>query len=422
MFQQAGNLGGEMRTSDLLGTVEKNRNNLDAAEAWYIHARELAKRLNDQQQLGAVAQNLGILFQTRAEQAQDPAQRTAFLQQAVASVQESLQIDQERQDQVGAASSFSQLGKLYRMVGDLVQAETHLAQAQAIYELLDNPELYKVYGELALVAHARGDAAAAAQWQLKREAKEAELVRRRGTGGQMPPLVQFEPLLRALAAVARGDTTQRAELEALLPQLEQNGWRIADATRRIWAGERDLAALAVGLDVTDTAFIARILQFIADPDAVPLLPEAAPPAAPASATVLATLPASIRVAIEQGDQVALQRAFAALTPAEQQAVAAALQALQAPSGGGQANDQAAQLLQQLDPLLQAIAQVARGDTGQKLAIEEALAQMEQQGFLLRAPVQRIWAGDRDTATLTAGLDATDSALVGRVLALLEGGA
>ena len=271
LFQQAGDMEGEMQTSDLLGTAECKRGNLDAAQAWFTHARELAVRRNDQAQLGAVAQNLGILHQTRAEQTQDPAQRTAFLRQAIASVQASLKIRQEQQDQVNAAASFFQLGVLYRMVGDLAQAEAHLAQAQAIYELLDNPELYKVYGELARVAHARGDATAATQWQLKCDAKEAELVRRRGTGGRMPPLVQFEPLLRALAAVARGDTTQRAELEALLPQLEQNGWRIAEATQCIWKGERDLAALAVGLDVTDTALIARILQFIADPAAPPLL-------------------------------------------------------------------------------------------------------------------------------------------------------
>ncbi len=38
--------------------------------------------------------------------------------------------------------------------------------------------------------------------------------------------------------------------------------------------------------------------------------------------------------------------------------------------------------------------------------------------MLRAPVERIWAGERDAAALTRGLDAQDTALIGRILALI----
>jgi hypothetical protein len=76
-------------------------------------------------------------------------------------------------------------------------------------------------------------------------------------------------------------------------------------------------------------------------------------------------------------------------------------------------------LQQAEPLLQAIAAIARGDTSHKLEVDEALAGMEGQGFHLREAAQRIWAGERDAAALTQGLDEIDSALVRRVLALLE---
>jgi hypothetical protein len=408
-----------MQTSDLLGSAEMQRRNLDAAEEWYKRARELAQpdKLNDRRQLGIVAQNLGILHQTRAEQSNDAAQRDALLRQAVQSVQESLHIKLERQDQVGAASSYFQLGVLYRMLGDLAQAAQHLEQARAIREALDHPNLYIVYGELARVAHARGDAAAAAAWQIKRDAKEAELVRRRGTGGQMPPLVRYAPLLRAIAAVARGDETQRAEIEQVLANSDE---AIRIASHHIWSGERDLEILTQNLGVQHTALIARILQFVADPDAPPLLPEEEAPPAPAAGLeqALAALPASIRSAIQQQDTVALQRAFEALAPAEQQQVAAALQALQGPPQQ-QAGDQAAQILQQAEPLLQAIAAIAQGDTSDKLAVEEALAQMEQQGFHLRDAAQRIWAGERNAAALTAGLDEIDTALVQRVLAILN---
>src|SRR5207245_553644 len=60
-------------------------------------------------------------------------------------------------------------------------------------------------------------------------------------------LQKFEPLLQRIAGVAMGDTSQRSEIEELLPQLKTNGWEIADATHRIWAGERDSSLLVEGL-------------------------------------------------------------------------------------------------------------------------------------------------------------------------------
>lgn len=271
LFQQAGNLGEEMRTSNNLGLMEQNRNNLDVAQVWFEHSRKLALQLNDQRQLGTVAHNLGVLYQTRAEQDRDPVERAALLRQAVQSVQESLQISQEQRNQIDVASSFFMLGVLYRLLGDMVQAEQHLKQGVQICESLDRPDVYKDYGELALVAHACGDAIMAAQWQIKAEAKEAELVRRRGTGGKMPPLVYFEPLLRDIAAVARGDTTRQAEIEAEFPKMQAGDWgAMPGVIQRIWAGEHDLIALTQGLDVSLIAVVARILAFVADPAAPPL--------------------------------------------------------------------------------------------------------------------------------------------------------
>jgi len=189
-FQRAGDMGGEMQTCDLLATAERKRGQLEAAEAWYARSRELALQLNDRYHQAVVAQNVGILYQVRAERAQDPAARAALLRQAIGSVQESLRIALELQDQVGAAASYFQLGVLYRMAGDLERAEEHLLQALRIYEPLNHPEVYKVYANLAEIARARGDGEAAARWQAKRDAKVAELERlRRGegdkeTGGQ----------------------------------------------------------------------------------------------------------------------------------------------------------------------------------------------------------------------------------------------
>ena len=71
------------------------------------------------------------------------------------------------------------------MAGGLGQRNTFfLEDWLAIHEDLDLPDVYKVYGSLAEIARARGDEAAAAKWQAKRDAKVAELKRLRGGGGE----------------------------------------------------------------------------------------------------------------------------------------------------------------------------------------------------------------------------------------------
>jgi len=78
-------------------------------------------------------------------------------------------------------------------------------------------------------------------------------------------LEQFEPLLQSIAAVATGtvDAVTRAKLEAERSNLEQTGWRlVAIVLQRIWAGERDAAALVRGLDNNSAALIHRILALI----------------------------------------------------------------------------------------------------------------------------------------------------------------
>jgi hypothetical protein len=63
--------------------------------------------------------------------------------------------------------------------------------------------------------------------------------------------------------VARGDDRPRPEIEALLPQLEENGWMLAGPVRRIWAGERDAAALTAGIDGNSAQLVRRILALLA---------------------------------------------------------------------------------------------------------------------------------------------------------------
>ena len=78
---------------------------------------------------------------------------------------------------MGAASSYFQLGVLHRMLGDLDEAERNLREGLAIREALGLPDVWKDYGNLAEIARARGDEAAAAAWQAKCDAKLAEVER-----------------------------------------------------------------------------------------------------------------------------------------------------------------------------------------------------------------------------------------------------
>ncbi len=106
-----------------------------------------------------------------------------------------------------------------------------------------------------------GEAAIAAVWEMAvREKAEASSQK----SDLQEILGKFEPLLQAIAAVARGDQSNREEIEATLLKLEENGRRFAEATRRIWVGERDAEALTAGLDEQDSALVRRVLELLSE--------------------------------------------------------------------------------------------------------------------------------------------------------------
>jgi hypothetical protein len=75
-------------------------------------------------------------------------------------------------------------------------------------------------------------------------------------------LRDFGPLLQGVAAAVE-DEGLRGELELVLAQIEESGWRMREAAYRIWAGERDEAALTAGLDDQDSALVRRVLALLA---------------------------------------------------------------------------------------------------------------------------------------------------------------
>ena len=216
LFQQVGNRASEMRTCDLLGSAEMILGRLDPAEAWYRKALDLAGPHGDQTQIAGTRQNLGILFQTRAERAPDPIQhpdphpngpapdasqagtgRDHWLAAAVTEIEASLACWEQMNNQINAAASNFQLGVLHRLRGNLDRAETEARQALAIHQPLDHPDTWKDYLSLAQVARARGDGPAADQWQAKAEAKHAEM-QRRARGGSEDAADAADPAAAAL--------------------------------------------------------------------------------------------------------------------------------------------------------------------------------------------------------------------------------
>ncbi|WP_129628052.1 tetratricopeptide repeat protein [Candidatus Oscillochloris fontis] len=132
---------------------------------------------------------------------------------------------------------------------------------------------------------------------------------------------------------------------------------------------------------------------------------------------LANLPPAVRGALERGDGAGLQAAIDALPIAEQQLIFEQLSAAGVISDVSE--EQAAAAVQQFEPLLQAIATVARGDASERTDVEQALEDLERKGWQIRQPVLRIWQGVRNSSALLFQLDPSDAALVQRILTILE---
>lgn len=236
---------------------------------------------------------------------------------------------------------------------------------------------------------------------------------------------QFEPLLREIAEIAKGHGRSRAEIDALLLQLEEKGWQLLVPVHRIWAGERDMIALTAGIDSNSAHLVARILELIHEHSPEDTLDE---------------IPSAVRVAFESGDPEQAMAALQSLPPVEQRQVMqklrqaarefledfppeiqremlAQIDQMEAQRQPGALTDRE-RLLQQFDPLLRGIASVARGNEALREQVNHALSQIEVGGWHLSAPVQQLWAGERDEATLTVGLDETDTLLVQRLLELV----
>ncbi len=204
-------------------------------------------------------------------------------------------------EQYAAAAQIGNYGWALRRKGRPDLARTYLEQAAALFEQLglkDFAERHRFAAEdvnpgiteelLASLPPAvrgaleRGDGAGlqAALDALPPTERNLALERLTAAGvvapldgedadGRDEALRQFEPLLQGIAAVARGDVGERAEVELALRDIERKGWRLRGAAERIWAGERRLDRLGADLDDLDRALVERLLAILEEDQGAP---------------------------------------------------------------------------------------------------------------------------------------------------------
>ena len=144
--------------------------------------------------------------------------------------------------------------------GRFAETRSYAERALAIQETLDaSSEIWMTLSTLADIAELEGEAEAARDYRRRERAAFAAFA-----GNRYHIDNQFGDFIIAIVAASRGDDRVRAAVEAALPQLEANDWRIAAAVRRFWAGEHDWHALAQDLDNQDALLVLRVLETMAE--------------------------------------------------------------------------------------------------------------------------------------------------------------
>lgn len=355
--EQLGNEAGAARTCNQLALVSVATGRLAEADGWWKRALEIGERVYPKSSSQATQfNNLAALLVSAVKADREPRAR-------------------------------------------LAEAERYAQKALAIKENRDgSSEIWTTLHILAEIADLAGRTEAAQKYRRRERETFAAFVGNRYHIDQ-----QFGHFIAAIAVAAQGDEYTRKQIEeVLLPEYERKGWHITDAIHRIWKGERDWHRLAEYLDAQDALLVLCVLETITQSSDI----QASGVQDSASEQIFASLPRTIREALERSDSESLKLALEALSPEELQTITTAISSLQARQE------------QEFEPLLQAIAAVADGDTTQRGKIEEVLSTLEKKGWHLKEVIQRIWAGERDVKTLTAGLDTQDGALVRRVLAMI----
>jgi len=142
----------------------------------------------------------------------------------------------------------------------LAEAKSYAERALAVRETLDaSSDIWRTLNILANIADLEGQAEEARDYRHREREAFAAF-----EGNRYHIDRENGQLIAAIAAAAKGDAEAREAVEEVLPELEEDGWEIAGATRRIWAGERDWHALVEDLDSEEALLVLRVLEMIGE--------------------------------------------------------------------------------------------------------------------------------------------------------------
>lgn len=395
-----------------LGMVAHEQRAWTEAERCYRESLTLKERIGDTAGVASTCNQLALV----AKNAGRPAEAEGWYQGALERIE---------RVELGGIDHAMYLGNLAGLLVGEVRAgraeRTRLAEARRYLEqirhIMERPgvsaEIWNAYGLLADVAELEEQPEVARDYRRRERESFAAFAGNRNEFDQQHSSL----IIETMVAAARGDAQAQAAVAASFPILEEKGWHVSEGVQRIWQGERDWQMLADGLDLGSALLLLRVLETLASPPGTTPSQEVRQTAE----QLLASLPTAILEALAQGDEAAYQQAFDSLSQEEQQQVAALLETLQDQqevAGDEQAAPDGTAFVSQFEPLLQAIATVAQGDTSQRDEIEEVLTKLEAQRWNLKKVAQLLWAGERDVEALTAGLDEQDTLLVGRIVEIL----
>jgi tetratricopeptide (TPR) repeat protein len=254
LFQSFGEPASEAVALHQLGIVAQEQHAWAVAEDAYRRSAEIKVRL------GMLAGGNGA--NTTYNQLAMVAQGAGHLVEAEGWYRRALAIDEQFGNQKDVAVDLNNLANLLRNearagnIARLAEARSYAERALATVETLDlSAQPWATLSILADITALEGRADAAREYRRRERETFAAFAGNRWQIDQ-----QHGELIAAIAAAAQGDAQAQAAVKAALPQLEANGWRIADATRRIWAGEREWGALVEDIDRNSALLVLRVLE------------------------------------------------------------------------------------------------------------------------------------------------------------------
>jgi len=366
----------------------------DARSAIGYHEQSLAidRKIGDRRGEGAALGNLGSAYLQLGD-----------ARRAIGYYEQSLVIRHEIGDRRGEGIDLGNLGNAYLRLGDVRRAIGFYEQSLAIHrEIGARQGEGSALGNLGEAYRQLGDAQRAIGFYEMSLAVDREIGDRLGEGNALGNLGnayrQLGDARRAIGyyeqalAIHREIGARQGEGSAL-GNLGNAYADLGDARRAIEFFEKALAIRREIGDLNGIAFVTfnMALLYARQGDvnrALPLAQEAA--------------------------QAFAQIGHPEYTQQAQQLVNL-LQGGQVVSSG----PSPAQILDQFADLIQVVVWAAQGDQQDRESVESVFPQLDQQGWHISEPIQRIWAGERDEDKLTAGLDPNSAFIIREILKQLS---